>query len=208
MSWELSDSDISPLFLYLHLLLALVLISAIGNFQSWLALQLWEVCFFTEKRFLSSELPGCFVIPFLTLKKETQYSVNTSSLIFLLQQSDVEVCLESPKPTTFSVSKLTDIFSLLFPFHPASAASLQCPFCFRLWLNTNPSPVHLTISFNSDNFLLSLQWPERIYLVHNWHIKITCWRLPDFFPEGRSTWWKEEILYFNTFPWIIKPQRL
>lgn len=102
------------LFLDLHLLLALVLISAIGNFQYWLILQLWEVCFFTEKRFLFPRLPGCFVILCLTLKKKPNTLWTQPSLIFLLQQSDVEVSLESPKPTIFSKSKLTDIFSV-FP---------------------------------------------------------------------------------------------
>lgn len=49
----------------------------------------------------------------LDFKEKPQYSVNTISLTFLFQQSDVEVSPETPKPITFSISKLTDIFSFL-----------------------------------------------------------------------------------------------
>lgn len=131
--------------------------------------------------------------------------MNTSSLTFLLQQSDVEVSPESPKPTTFSISKLTDKFSFLACILP------QQPPLMSLLLQAVAEHKPFTCPshnlFQLGQFFLNLQWPEGIYLEHNWHIKTTCWIFLSFIPQGRSTC-KEEIPYFNTFPWIIKSLRL
>lgn len=177
---------------------------AIGNFQYWLTLQLWEVCFFTVKGLLFPRLPGCFVVPCLTLKKIPN-TLWTQSAYFSIPT--VRCGSEPRDPQTHHLLYIkTDRYIFLPSLHPASAASLMS-LLLQAVAEHKPFTCPSHNLFQLGQFVLNLQWPERIYLEYHWHIKITCWRFPSSIPQGRSAC-KEEIPYFNTFPWIMKSLRL